>query len=118
MQALIANFTAGADDCVATVRFRSQPVFHGRLRLWKGKQIQSRVYALAVLFVYKGLVVFTSPTLIFSIIVLLLYLHPPKTSKRSINTTLVSCTQRTQLAGADGKFLRDVQMPVSPTART
>ena len=52
------------------------PVFHGCLRLWKGKQSQSRVYAIAVLSVYKGLVVFTSPTLIFSVIVLLLYLHP------------------------------------------
>ena len=96
-----------------TAPTRPQPVLHGRLRLWSVKQIHSRVYALLFFSVYQGLVVFTSPTLIFSIIVLMLYLHPPKTPKHSINTTLVPCTQRTQLVVADGKFHRGADVCVT-----
>ena len=96
-----------------TAPTRPQPVLHGRLRLWSVKQIHSRVYALLFFSVYQGLVVFKSQTLIFSIIMLLLYLHPPKTPKHSINTTLVPCTQRTQLVVADGKFHRGADVCVA-----
>ena len=102
----MANFSGAQMSVSPTAPTRPQPVLHGRLRLWSVKQIHSRVYALLFFSVYQGLVVFTSPTLIFSILVLLFFLHPPKTPKRSINTTLVPCTQRTQLARADCKFHR------------